>query len=290
VGALELLNKTQGRAEFTDDDLKLATVIAGHVSTAISLARNRERREREERMSTIGQFLSSVLHDLKTPMTVIQGYVRLMSEEEDAQARQEYEETILRQVELINAMTRETLTFARGETQLWVRKVYLHKFFEELASQLRRDLEERGVKLELDLRDRGVAQFDAAKIQRAVHNLARNAAEALAEQGGTFRIGVDRRSDDGALVLTFEDDGPGVPEEIREQLFDSFTTHGKQGGTGLGLALVSKVVEDHHGSIDLQSKPGATVFTVTLPQPPPSMSTRPPPPPSGEDQGEHATQ
>jgi signal transduction histidine kinase len=247
------------------------------------MAQSRQRRARQERMSTIGQFLSSVLHDLKTPMTVISGYVKLMAEEGRTDVRKEFADVVLRQVEHINAMTRETLTFARGDTQLWVRKVYLHQFFEDLSDQLHRDLEGRGVELQLDLRDRGVALFDSQKIQRAIHNLARNAAEALGDEGGRIAISVDRRSDDGALVLTFEDNGPGIPEEIRDGLFDSFTTHGKTDGTGLGLAIVSKVVEDHGGDIDLHSEPGRTVFTLTLPQPPPNTPTRPPPPSSSAE-------
>ena len=79
-GALELLNKAHGRSNFTDDDLKLASVIAGHVSNAIDLAQARERRERQERLSTIGQLLSSVVHDLRGPMTVISGYARFLEE------------------------------------------------------------------------------------------------------------------------------------------------------------------------------------------------------------------
>lgn len=265
-GAVELLNKSQGTAEFTEDDVKLATVIAGHISTAITQARSRERRARQERLSTIGQFLSGVLHDLKTPMTVISGYVRLIADEGDEERRREFADTILRQVQLLNTMTRETLAFARGDKKLWVRKVYLYKFFEEVTEQLRRELSERQIDVRLELRDRGVAHFDEQKILRAVHNLARNAAEAIGEDGGTFMISVDR-SDDGSIALTFTDDGPGVPEEIRERLFDSFTTHGKREGTGLGLAIVRSIVEDHGGRISVESEPGHTVFTILLPQP-----------------------
>jgi len=268
MGAVELLNKSKGQADFTDDDLKLATVIAGHISTAIQNARSRERREREERLTSLGKFVSSMLHDLKTPMTVISGYTRLMVKEEDLEARQEYAESVLRQVEILNAMTRETLAFARGETKLWVRKVYLYKFFEELAEQLRQGLGEH-VEVKLELADRGVAYFDGPKIQRAVHNLARNAAEAIAamDRRGTFTIGVDRTEDD-EIVLRFEDDGPGVPAAIKERLFESFTTHGKKDGTGLGLAIVRRVVEDHGGAVQMESEPGRTVFTITLPQDP----------------------
>jgi signal transduction histidine kinase len=265
TGALELLNKTQGLEPFTDDDVKLATVIAGHVSTAIGNARRRAVREREERLSTIGQFLSGVLHDLKTPMTVIHGYVQLLADEPDTELRRTYAGLVQRQVELINMMTRETLAFARGDRKLWVRKVYLHKYFADVVDQLQRELAERKIHVALRLDDRGVAHFDPHKIQRAIHNLARNAAEATGTDGGEFEIGVARGTDDG-LVLTFRDDGPGIPDEIRERLFTPFATHGKHEGTGLGLAIVRQIVEDHRGSIRVESEPGETVFTIELPR------------------------
>lgn len=275
-GALELLNKNRGRGRFTEDDIRFATLIAAQISTSIQLAEARERRDREERLSTIGQLLSSVLHDLKTPMAVVAGYTRELVDEPERAMRERFASSILKQVELINAMTRETLAFARGDRSLWIRKVYLKSFFEELREQLQHELDARGVRVELVLDDRGIAYFDQHKIQRAIHNLARNAAEAinsadvrpamdLGGARGTFTVHVSRRPDD-AIVIECIDDGPGIPEEIRERLFDSFATHGKVGGTGLGLAIVRKVVEDHGGSIEVDSEPGKTVFRLVLPK------------------------
>src|SRR5690606_23320793 len=127
-GALELLNKHGGESPFTEEDVRTASLIANHISTAIGLASARERRGKQERLSTIGQLLSSVLHDLKTPMTIISGYVQLLVDEDDREERRRLSESVLRQVELINAMTRETIAFARGDRSVWVRKVYLKTF------------------------------------------------------------------------------------------------------------------------------------------------------------------
>lgn len=272
-GALELLNKAQGRTGFTDDDLKLASVIAGHVSTAIRLGRARERREQQERLSTIGQLLSSVVHDLRGPMTVIAGYARFLGDEDDADERGRLVRKIQRQIELINAMTGEILAFARGDTKVLVHKVYLGEFFEELIQQLKLQLDGRDLEVTLDLHDRGVAWFDRQKIQRAVHNLARNAAQATQGRRGHFVVEVDRATN-GDLVMRFSDDGPGIADSIRERIFESFTTHGNPEGTGLGLAIVHKVVDDHGGTVEVKSEPGSTVFTIRLPQPEPVEVTR----------------
>jgi signal transduction histidine kinase len=265
-GALELLNKSHGHGDFTDDDLKLAIVIAGHVSTAIDLAQTRQRRERQERLSTIGQLLSSVVHDLRGPMTVISGYARLLEGEIDADQRARYGEALLRQVETVNAMTYEILAFARGETNLLLTKVYLHEYFRELVEHLRHEMEGRSVELELKLEDRGIAFFDPHKIRRAVHNLVRNAVQAIGQRGGKIVLGVRRDAADGSLIVSCTDDGPGVPEAIKRRAFESFTSHGKPEGTGLGLAIVQKVVQDHGGRIELNSRPGETVFTMIVPQ------------------------
>ena len=276
IGALELLNKHAGRGPFTEDDVRLATLIASNVSSAISLARARERTEREERLATIGQLLSGVLHDLKTPMAVIAGYTRELTLTEEPPLRERFAQTILKQVDLINAMTRETIAFARGDRSVWLRKVYLKQFFEEVLDQLRRELEPKGVEIELVLEDKGVARLDQHKIQRAVHNLARNAAEAIGppqgrRRGGKVTLRVARRAGtaDGlpeAIVIECIDDGPGIPEEIRERVFESFITHGKASGTGLGLAVVKKVADDHGGAVEVESVPGRTVFRLVLPQ------------------------
>lgn len=266
VGALELLNKSGGEANFTEDDLKLAAVIAGQVSSAIGLARAREQREREERLSTIGQLLSGVLHDLKTPITVISGAVQLLVSERDEAKRQHLADRVVRQVGVINSLIRETLAFARGESTLWVRKVYLHKFFGDLRDELAQEFRGRNMVVQLDLKDRGIAHFDQHKLNRAIYNLARNAAEALSGEPGTLTLSTERRAADGALLIGVTDTGPGISEAIRGRLFESFATYGKTGGTGLGLAIVRKIVHDHGGTIGVESVPGETRFTIVLPE------------------------
>ncbi|MDH5671625.1 MAG: GAF domain-containing protein [Myxococcales bacterium] len=284
-GALELLNKGSGNTAFTDDDLKLASVIARHVSTAIDLARARTRQAQEQRLSTIGQLLSGVVHDLRGPMTVISSYARYLREQPDASELAGYGESILRQVESVNAMTGEILAFARGERRLLVSKVYLKPFFQTLTEQLRAELDGRPVELTLELSDRGTAYFDQDKVTRAVHNLVRNAAQALGPGGGHIGLAVSSVAD-GRLFIECRDDGPGVPEEIRSRMFESFTSHGKPEGTGLGLAIVRKVASDHGGEVRMNSRPGHTVFTLELPSRRPGVSEAPPEANSGSDQGQ----
>jgi signal transduction histidine kinase len=164
-------------------------------------------------------------------------------------------------------MQREVLEFARGETRALVRKVYLAKYFRDLVEQLRREVGDR-IELELVLADKGTARFDQNKITRALHNLARNAIEVMAEKGGKLTLRVSREKKRGvqALVIDVIDTGPGIPKAIEARLFQSFVTAGKKGGTGLGLAMVKKIAHEHGGAIRFKTAPTGTTFTMTLPQ------------------------
>lgn len=262
LGAIELINK-HGGGGFSDDDLRLLTLIAGQVSRAITIARNREERAHSERLASIGQMMSGVLHDLKTPMTIVSGYAQLMASSEEADQRSHYAELIVKQFDLMSAMTRELLQFARGESQLLMRKVYLQKWVPEMKAQLERELAGKKIELAVEDRYRGAAFFDENKMFRLIHNLARNAAQAM-EGGGRFSITID--TDGPELTMAFADTGCGIPEAMQGRVFEAFATAGKRDGTGLGLAIVKKIVDEHQGRIRYESKAGAgTTFYVTLP-------------------------
>lgn len=263
IGALGLFDRLDGHP-FSDDDIGLLRLVAANASTAIKLLRSREANQRNDRMSTIGTLLSGVLHDLKGPMTVISGYVQLMATTEDPEQRRRYSELVLSQFEQLTAMQKEVLAFARGERTLFVRRVFLTAFFDELRTQIEKELEGTPVRLDIELHDRGTARFDQVKMSRALHNLVRNALDAMAAQGGTLRIDVSRV--DSNLVIAVSDTGPGIPKEIESHLFETFVTAGKQGGTGLGLAIVKKIVEEHRGSVSVASSASGATFTLRLPQ------------------------
>lgn len=113
---------------------------------------------------------------------------------------------------------------------------------------------------------------DAERLEQVVHNLVRNALEALGDAGGTIRLRTrvvrDARLAAGpvrqAASIEIEDDGPGIPEGMREQIFYPLVTTRAE-GTGLGLALVKSYVEGAGGVVELESRPGRTVFRVLLP-------------------------
>jgi len=261
LGAIELLNR-KGKRGFDDADRKLLELIAGHASRAIQFALAKEDRINQGRLAAIGQMISGVLHDLKSPMTIVSGYVQLMAQIDDPATRERYTELVLKQFDHMAAMTREVLSFARGESNLLVRKVYLHKFIAEVIEHLERDFAGKNVRLTVDPRFQGVAWFDELKMHRVIHNIARNAAEAMPD-GGDFHITVE--AEGAELRFDFTDTGPGIPAELEGRVFEPFATSGKTDGTGLGLAIVKKIVDEHGGRVAYQSSPAGTTFGVWLP-------------------------
>jgi signal transduction histidine kinase/putative methionine-R-sulfoxide reductase with GAF domain len=266
MGAIALYDK-RDMVAFTEEDRGLLVIIAANASTAIRLQLSREAREHEDRLTTIGRLLSGVIHDLKTPLTVISGYVQLMQSAESKEQRDEYAEHVLKQFDHISAMQREVLEFARGEKSILIRKVYLSKFFEDARKQLENDFKGRDIELVVDVQDKGTARFDEGKMLRVVHNLSRNAIEAMADRPGKFTITVKKDKATKELVVVFTDNGPGIPKEIEHRLFQSFATSGKKGGTGLGLAIVKKIAEEHKGSIVAHAaRGGGAAFELRIPQ------------------------
>jgi signal transduction histidine kinase/putative methionine-R-sulfoxide reductase with GAF domain len=262
MGAIGLFGEPLA-PEFTAEDLSLLRLVSANVSTAVRLHRASRAREVGERLTTIGQLLSQVIHDFKTPMTVISGYVQLMAESERPDQRAEYVDEILKQFDLLTSMQREVLEFARGERSIFIRKVYLKKFFADITRQLSHEVDGRAVELELDVDTKVVARFDENRVARAIHNLARNAVEAMADRGGRLTIKAFAETEE--LVIVVRDTGPGIPPEVEGRLFQSFVTAGKKSGTGLGLAIVKKIAEEHGGNVSVQSSSTGAEFEFRIP-------------------------
>jgi len=263
LGAIAVFT-AEDEAPLEETDVGLLRLVAVNVSTAVRLFNASRAREVGERLTAIGRLLSQVIHDFKTPMTVISGYVQLMADADERGTRQEFSELILRQFDVLSAMQREVLEFARGETKIFVRRVYMKKFLSELEKQIRLELGAQPVAVEVRVDSKLVARFDEGRVARALHNLARNALEAMGERGGRLTLG--GALEDGELVLTVTDTGPGIPKQIEGRLFQSFVTLGKRGGTGLGLAIVKKIVEEHGGEVQVHSSSEGATFELRLPQ------------------------
>src|SRR5260221_4602269 len=130
LGVLELLNKRDG--EFVDDDVKLLTMLGGQAGRSLRLARDREARERDERLRLLGQTIASMMHDLRSPLTVVQSYAELIADETDPKQRREYSDAMSRHVLRIEQMTREVLAYLRGDSGFLPAQGHLDRFLGDL--------------------------------------------------------------------------------------------------------------------------------------------------------------
>ncbi|MFH1530406.1 MAG: GAF domain-containing protein [Pseudomonadota bacterium] len=264
VGVLALANPKRRSEDYSPDDRKLVAFLASQVGRAVNRFRRQQELIEARNLAVLGKTLSGIIHDFKTPMTVISGYVQMMQAEDDAPQRAEYTQLILKQFKHLSSMTGEVLAFARGDAEMLKRPVFVDRLMDELREQLEHEFAGFNMTLEMDCRVKSKIKVDEGKIRRMVFNLARNAREAMPE-GGLFRIEVTETGDD-RVRFRFSDAGQGIPDEIRHRLFESFVTRGKRDGSGLGLAIVKKIVDDHRGTIDFRSEAGkGTTFDVFLP-------------------------
>jgi signal transduction histidine kinase/putative methionine-R-sulfoxide reductase with GAF domain len=264
LGCLILVNREDNPRGFEVQDERMLSVIGSRLGLSVVLARALEEEQKAERLSVIGQALSGVIHDLKTPLTIIGGYARAMVREDNVETRKVHREKVKKQISLLKEMTGELLSFARGESELYLRKVFIRAFLDELSELLQEEFADSGVELVVEDTFGGAVKMDENKMKRVTYNLARNAREAMPD-GGVFTIRVS--ADDDAVAMAFQDNGPGIPRELEGRLFESFATHGKANGTGLGLAIVKGLVEAHRGTVNVSSILGeGTTFTISLPR------------------------
>ena len=223
-----------------------------------------------ERMAALGTMAGMLAHDFRGPMTVIRGYAETMADDPAVPADvRDRAHLITQMVDRLERMTTETLDFARGGRRLARRSLAVRELLEELAAGVQAELPTLEVTRDFRVSPDAVAALDVDKLRRVLGNIAANARDAM---GGKGRLHLEAEiasppAADGAprLVLTVADEGPGVPPEIRDRLFEPFVTRGKKTGTGLGLAVARRFVEDHGGTLELlPDGPGAR-FRIAMP-------------------------
>ena len=262
LGILLLFNKAEENEFFRQDDLRLVRSFTSQIARSIEALRLREEKMKADRLASIGNMMSTIVHDLRTPMNNIYGFVDLLQEEEDADLRSEYAQIIIDQIKTLTNMTSDVLDFAKGKTNILPVKTPADKVISNFSKLFENHIRNQGFEFIHSCKADGNIYVDPEKISRVFMNIMKNALEAM-DEGGVFSIGAENRN--GEIEFQLSDTGPGIPPQIRERLFDSFVTSGKEGGTGLGLAIVKKIIDEHRGRIEVLSEPGkGTTFKISF--------------------------
>ena len=217
----------------------------------------------KNRLEAIGLAASKIIHDLKTPLTVIVLTAQLL--ENLYPNSSEFTDSIIKQTKTIDQLVREILDFAKGnESELMVQKVDMDAFFKEIKTSYGTALQGRRIDFMIENNVREYVHFDETKIKRVILNLIKNSSEAIPETG-TIKVITNLASN--WLQISVIDDGCGIPEKLRDELFKPFISHGKPHGTGLGLAICKKLVQEHKGRLEyMPVQPHGSRFVIRIPQ------------------------
>lgn len=222
-----------------------------------------------ERLSLVGRFARSIVHDFKNPLNVIGIAAELAGmETANLQVRKTAAVRIRKQVDRLSNMINELLEFTRGSTSSIVLAPSSYaQFTRALVEDLKAELKDRGVVLECENEppEEVMVLVDPNRLPRVFYNLVHNAVDAM-PGGGKVYLRFHVR--DGKMITEVQDSGKGIAPEILPRLFEAFATFGKAQGTGLGLSICKRIIEDHQGTIAARNDPrGGAVFFFTLPLP-----------------------
>lgn len=218
-----------------------------------------------ERFATIGRMASTISHDLRHPLTAIMAYSEFLSEGNlsEAQRKDFFQEIRI----AVNRMTDEIsslLGFSKQREALQLVQVRIGDIVERAIQAVKVLPEYETIAITFVREQDCEGLVDPAKVERVMLNLLFNACEAVQPESG--RIEVRSGISEQGIGITVADNGPGIPEPIRESLFQPFSSYGKAKGIGLGLAVVKKIMEDHGGEVRVESTgPGGTIFKLVFP-------------------------
>ncbi|HIK32216.1 MAG TPA: cyclic nucleotide-binding domain-containing protein [Oscillatoriales cyanobacterium M59_W2019_021] len=217
-----------------------------------------------EKMVLFGEMVNTIIHDFQSPLSSIHLASSMIAEQHPDEDTIDMCESITEQAQRMSNMATEFLEFARGNPALRRSPVYLSSVLQNFERLNRIYFNQKSVEFIFKCDETILINADETKLLRVFQNLVGNAVDAFRERGG--RVAITAIPSENEVKITVCDNGPGIPDGIRDRLFEPFVTYGKGGGTGLGTAIAKSIVEAHQGTISFTSTPLAgTTFYISLP-------------------------
>ena len=290
LGALVLI-RHDGEQEFKANDVHLMATLSHNTTLFLqaarlidTLARQKQALEetltelqaardllsRSERLSIIGQTIGGLVHDMRKPLSNVMGYAGLLQEDDlTDEERYEYASQIIGFINTFSSMAQEILDYTHGDDEHVERTVTkVGDYMRFVEGRLKPPGLDLAADLEMDVSAAAdlTVMIDRQRFFRVFQNLVNNAIDAIEDHGGSQVVVKAEPAGEGMIQFTIADDGPGVPPDKVESIFEPLITT-KAHGTGLGLAIVQRMINIHGGKIRYEtSSQGGAAFVFTVPQ------------------------
>jgi len=230
-----------------------------------SLQKTQQELLEAERLATIGRMASSISHDLRHSLAAIVANAEFLCESRlSSDQREELYQEVRVAVNQMTDLIDSLLEFSRTRESLRPTYGNVKDSVDRVVTAIRSHPEFHPIRITHDQQGNSSGWFDARKLERALYNLLLNSCEAVVPEAGQIHVGLSEVR--GGVEIRVIDNGRGIPEIIRGQLFEPFISHGKENGTGLGLTVVQKIVQDHGGDVVVEkTSTEGTTFRLLLP-------------------------
>lgn len=276
VGVFHLDTKDAGRS-FTNDDLEFVSMIANELGLALENRRMHNEAAHKERLAAVGETVAGISHNAKNILLLMKGGSQLVDkglEKDNLKTVKDSWSIVKRGIDKISTLVQDMLEYSSNKKPM-LQQINVNDLICEIAEDIEGRLVTAGVTLELDLEEQlGLYWIDKTGLQRTIDNLLVNALEAFKETKGHIKVSTNVDLEDESLIIKIQDNGCGIPKALQEKIFMPFFTTKGSTGTGLGLPMCKKVIEDNGGNLRLESTEGVgTIFLITLPKNQPDTGT-----------------
>lgn len=267
VGVIEVLNK-KGRKGFTNEDVRIMEILAEQAALCIENARLYEESLRAARMAAIGQTMAELSHYIKNVLAGFEGAGSLLESGLQKENREMIEQGwsfLKKSQEKISTLVMNMLSYSK-EKRLSFNLYDINKVISDVVLLMAPRLKEKSIGIEKNL-DTSIKEImlDSDGIYNCVLNLISNAMEAMESENGKIMVNTLNDEKNKQVKIEIKDSGNGIPKDKINDVFNLFYSS-KTKGTGLGLAVTKKIIDEHKGKILVESKEGkGTTFTIVLP-------------------------
>ena len=248
VGRLNLGHKMSGEM-FSKEDIDLLSTLANQVAISIENSNLYQQILRSDKLAALGTMSAGLAHEIKNPLASLKGLTQILPDNlSDDEFLKKYMEIVPRQIDRINSIVEKLMNFSKPVEGI-METVNLRNVLEGIVKLVETDCMKKGIRLIAELKDVYV-YGNAEQLTQAYMNLVLNSMDAMTD-GGELKIEMVIKED--RVFVFIKDKGCGILDKNIGKLFDPFFTT-KENGTGLGLAIFYRIINEHNGSVEVQSK------------------------------------